>query len=594
MEMLRQLKHDIPPKMTLLLQEARKRADKRHAKRLANRQSACTSRARKKALVEEMTALNARLRRQALILSLLPDLVICLDPDGIRMTFTSAQVERVLHHATTDLVGAPLMDLIEPGSRDALSRFLTQSRLRAVSREEEPDDDDDEEDNHNNHSKVTTSSRHHNNRHHHPASMTKKKKSSRRDEPDKAYETAGGTAGPRTVTETSSSSMSFPLSVVLQPTTTTTTKTTTRSDDPDHSDATSSQDKQPSSLTGNSVAGHSGSDEPTTKPSSSSSLTNNPQKNDHNTNNNINDTGNNNTKTLSKEDTSISQSSDASNTSSSHTDSSNAKNLLSANANLERNVRQHNQKIMNQHQRAAAGYKDDVIGAAVTANNASARLSSLQHLRSAESSEEDSGYRESNDSREETSSSSDGETPSQRNGAARRPKLIAPSCQVCLIRKDLSTLWCEVTLSLRTKDSDDEPNDNEAEAQTTDDPHKVIRDDASMSADGAVVEKVKVPLVKEILLCLRPIRDGETKADETHRFQPCRSSTVMVSEDNRSSDAAMAGGEDGTAWSEGPPPTKKCRRTQTERSPLAKGGTREEIDTAVVESLMLMSNHKKV
>jgi hypothetical protein len=54
-----------------------------------------------------------------------------------------------------------------------------------------------------------------------------------------------------------------------------------------------------------------------------------------------------------------------------------------------------------------AGFMDDVIGATVTANNATARLSSLRHLAESEacSSEEDSGYRESNDSREETESS---------------------------------------------------------------------------------------------------------------------------------------------------------------------------------------------
>jgi hypothetical protein len=96
------------------------------------------------------------------------------------------------------------------------------------------------------------------------------------------------------------------------------------------------------------------------------------------------------------------------------------------------------------------GPKDDVTGASVTANNASARLSSLKHVPEAlrggkkdvkaaryenagdqsssddsllagveekkkgESASDDSGYRESNDSREETSSS--GSDTSQSNG----------------------------------------------------------------------------------------------------------------------------------------------------------------------------------
>ena len=63
----------MPQAVALLLADARRKADKREAKRLANRRSAATSRNRKKMLIEEMTRDNARLRRQALILSYLPD-----------------------------------------------------------------------------------------------------------------------------------------------------------------------------------------------------------------------------------------------------------------------------------------------------------------------------------------------------------------------------------------------------------------------------------------------------------------------------------------------------------------------------------------
>jgi len=113
--------------------------------------------------------------------------------------------------------------------------------------------------------------------------------------------------------------------------------------------------------------------------------------------------------------------------------SSDAKNVCKANDNLNRNVRWHNQRMMEE-----SGHKDDVTGASVTANNASARLSSLKHVPSPVAKKveksssryendqsssddsllagveekkkvgdasDDSGYRESNDSREETSSS---------------------------------------------------------------------------------------------------------------------------------------------------------------------------------------------
>lgn len=95
MQMLRDTNQSIPQAVAMLLADARRKEDKRTAKRVANRKSACTSRARKKALVEEMTRTNARLKRQALILALLPDLVVAITIEG-EITFCSAQVSRVL------------------------------------------------------------------------------------------------------------------------------------------------------------------------------------------------------------------------------------------------------------------------------------------------------------------------------------------------------------------------------------------------------------------------------------------------------------------------------------------------------------------
>ena len=123
--LLRDANQMIPQPVAILLAEARRREDKRTAKRVANRKSACTSRARKKALVEEMTKTNARLRRQALILALLPDLVVAINIDGT-ITFCSAQVERVLRHSIDDLIGANLMDILLPQSKEALRRLIAK------------------------------------------------------------------------------------------------------------------------------------------------------------------------------------------------------------------------------------------------------------------------------------------------------------------------------------------------------------------------------------------------------------------------------------------------------------------------------------
>jgi PAS domain-containing protein len=107
----------------MLLADARRKQEKRTAKRVANRKSASSSRARKKALIDEMTKANARLRRQAMILSLLPDLVIAITVDGT-ITFCSAQVERVLRHQIQHLVGANLEAILTPSSREKLRQLV--------------------------------------------------------------------------------------------------------------------------------------------------------------------------------------------------------------------------------------------------------------------------------------------------------------------------------------------------------------------------------------------------------------------------------------------------------------------------------------
>jgi hypothetical protein len=70
-----------------------------------------------------MTKTNARLRRQAVILSLLPDLVIAIKLNG-DITFCSAQVGRVLRHSVESLVGASINDILIPSSQKELSRLI--------------------------------------------------------------------------------------------------------------------------------------------------------------------------------------------------------------------------------------------------------------------------------------------------------------------------------------------------------------------------------------------------------------------------------------------------------------------------------------
>ena len=115
----------IPHSVAILRSEAERKIKKKNDKRVANRKSASNSRARKKALVEEMTKTNARLKKQAMILALLPDLVMTISTHG-EITFCSAQSERILRYKTSDLVGAKLYNLLVPSSRHALKSLIEE------------------------------------------------------------------------------------------------------------------------------------------------------------------------------------------------------------------------------------------------------------------------------------------------------------------------------------------------------------------------------------------------------------------------------------------------------------------------------------
>jgi hypothetical protein len=217
---------------------------------------------------------------------------------------------------------------------------------------------------------------------------------------------------------------------------------------------------------------------------------------------------------------------------------------------------------------------DDVMGASVTKNNAGAKLSSLmryskeepketlddrkppaeelkqeppihrkhglaprsaRHKQDSQSSSstesapearaglnssEDSGYRDSNESSEkyaeDSSSISGASAVSWEKG--KRPRPLAPGCNVRLIRNDLSTIWCELTSSIRTRRF----NDEDSELGIIDHNPKPA---AEVLAEEPIAEK-------ELLLCFRPILEGR-KVGEEFRFpqQGRKSSNANESEE---------------------------------------------------------------
>ena len=407
-KLLQQMNQAVPQSVALLLADARRKADKKTAKRVANRKSACTSRARKKALVEEMTRTNARLRRQALILSLLPDLVIVISPEG-EITFCSAQVERVLRHKTEDLVGADIRDLLIPESRIALGKLVTglmnpgkASAADSGSRRARGD-------------QPSAGAR---------SGDNKAARGGDEENGNDSAESGNLSSGAAAVV----SHQSFPLSVVKVD-----SKQEPASDENDNSDGSGAGGKEPgvSSISGTARS-------PSASLANSGSCSEDSQKAAAEaTRKKDGEAKNERLSPSAAKGTRLSSSDDSS---SGSTDPETG-NIRMANENLDRNVRWHNKKLqsMSKSSKAKLGHKDDVLGDSVTPNNALARLSSLQHVPSKkrkasqfesigdrvssedslsagmeekkresterENASDDSGYRESNDSREETSSS---------------------------------------------------------------------------------------------------------------------------------------------------------------------------------------------
>ena len=619
MKLLTDAGQPIPQSLNLLLADARKKEERRINKRASNRRSASTSRARKKALVEEMTRLNAQLRRQALILSLLPDMVLAINADGV-ITFCSAQAERILQHNSEDLVGAKLSQLLVPSSRDALSGLVdelvaTQSKAAANAANAADDDEGD------------------------GAENAEGDGAPREDGADGARPGRRGQKKARSsedgaVVVSEHSEQSFPLSVVNvknrskqaaanneDVSDSSGGETTARApaeiaeNDSNGKDKGRSNDSKgdatASSLTNNSSLSRSttnssfgndakeaaADDGEASKSERESVSTDRAVKSDHRHSSN---SGRKESK-KDKEPASSPPSGQAQQrqqqTSSGDDSSASSNRLAKASEALNRNVRWHNEKMMTSDkvgEIVGIGLTDDVTGASVTANNAGARLSSLQHMPSnadtsnskkagantaeeglpeevgerikikkvtgktkksavgrtssgltfdesledaqsssssdsllsgvedkerrgkRDMSSEDSGYRESGESvpsREDSSTASDDDVYGS------RPKPLAPTCNVCVIRKDLSTVWCEITSSIRTCKSEDDESGEALSSLTGSGPK------TSSSESGSADEQPQQDeeqdnkgSTHELLLCFRPIRNGEEDVGEELRF----------------------------------------------------------------------------
>ena len=113
----------IPNHLKLLLEHEQQKEAKRVSKRISNRKSATKSRNRQRGLIESLLAENKRLRRNALILSHIPDAVVAIGVDGT-IKFCNAQMSRITKHKEHDLVGHSIRDFLTSGSWRPLRHLI--------------------------------------------------------------------------------------------------------------------------------------------------------------------------------------------------------------------------------------------------------------------------------------------------------------------------------------------------------------------------------------------------------------------------------------------------------------------------------------
>lgn len=182
---------------------------------------------------------------------------------------------------------------------------------------------------------------------------------------------------------------------------------------------------------------------------------------------------------------------------------------------------------------------------------------------------------------------------------AGRLKPIAPTCNVCLVRNDQTTVWCEVTFSLRTREPDEDSKDDSSvkgvgSKTTKSNSDKPTSTDDVQSLETRTDREVVTAGCKEILLCLRPIRDGEKKT--VSKFVTAvKKNNRVVSEDSKSalSSSEDSGGMNQTNSTPSNPKEKHAREPNDDERDRKKART-SQVDRDVVDSLMAMSATQQI
>jgi hypothetical protein len=168
-----------------------------------------------------------------------------------------------------------------------------------------------------------------------------------------------------------------------------------------------------------------------------------------------------------------------------------------------------------------------------------------------------------------------------------RPRPLAPTCNICLIRNDLSTIWCEVTSSIRTRSLNEENLVTPITASSSPVDKKRVNGTNTMNGSESTSDDDQV---KELLLCLRPIRDGDNKVGSKFKFVP----GIKKEQEGVHHDDAIITQKVEMSKSrpmkKRPLPASDLRKCE-KKPALDNSGS--EAEKSVVESLILMSSHKQ-
>jgi len=536
-QLLRDAGRPIPNQLQLVLEEARRREHKKTAKRVANRKSACTSRARKKALVEEMTKANARLKRQAQILSLLPDLVIATTVDA-RVTFCAAQVENVLRLKVEDLMDAQFSDLIMPRSQGTFSKLV--AKLVAASG---PASDND----------ISSDGRTADSNESSEAAVVSEQSfppavvntaTSNKNICRSSSSISGGSTNSNNQTPEQSSMCTASTSKLKFSSLSTTSEKQHDSDNSENIRASEALNRNVHSHNAFRRAAMAAGNEHTDDVLGAAVTANNadarlsslqhvPRRSTH-----ACDGGGCGASASEKNACGENKTSDA--TADTNMVEDNKKKTLSAGAidssnnvrpletpNVEDTSSASSDSLLQgvedkQVQRNEAGVDNSEETGSQSPPTRNHRRRRSRLTERVGHSSDDSGYKEGSESipsPEDVTSSDDSLSE------GRRARRYAPACRLCIIRGDLSTVWCEVTSSIRTRCLSTEASEaispfDKPTPKGKVQPQQIVSGYPPLPAPCATDPPGEKVVMKELLLCLRPLKEGKQTAPEKLRFKP--------------------------------------------------------------------------